>query len=453
MKLSIEKHIFELLKCNDCVIITGFGGFILNPRSAYLNKITRKIYPPSKRIGFNQNLYENDDLLANHLSQVEDISYDQACLEILKFSRNIKQKLKKGESIIFDNVGEIYYGDNNELSFKPAHLFNFDAQSYGMKEFQLNEVIIKKKSFNQGNISVAAAILLLLCISLISLTKENLKDMVVFNLNPLKTNHYTPRVSSFANDSLGQETPGIYNVQVSKIDPDLYKINGTNYHITTKRCFKEGFGRDVQIKIWIDERGRTKRQVCFLNPAETEYNDCFKIVNVYNQVSSNSKKIMVLMKNGKMKEALLVLEETYIDPYVIANTIPEEYVDSYDKDTLEIKDIPSRFVDAIQSIGTPEKKENKPIKIVKLESPVTVEKTNIKNTHIIVGSFSNKQNANALSKQMKNRGFENARIIGTNNSGLIRVAVASFYTEEEAKKALIDVKSKISSAWILNPIN
>ena len=454
MKASIEKHIFELLKYNNCVIITGFGGFMLNPRSAYLNKITRKIYPPSKRIGFNQNLYENDDLLANYLMQVEKISYDQACLEILKFSRKTKQKLKKGQSVIFDNIGELYYTDNNRIGFKPAGLFNFDAQSYGMKEFQLNEVQIQRKSFNQGNVSVAAAILLLLCISLISLTTNNLKNMVVFNLNPLKTNHYTPRVVSFANDSLGQETPGIYNVQVSKIDPDLYKINGTNYHITTKRCFKEGFGRDVQIKIWIDERGKTKRQVCFLNAAETEYNDCFKIINVYNQMSSNSNKIMVLMKNGKMKEALLVLEETYIDPYVIANTIPEEYVDNYDKDTLEIKDIPNRFVDALQSIGSPEKKENKPIKIVALdESPLQLEKKNTKNTHIIVGSFSDEKNARALSKQMKNRGFETARIIGTNNNGLIRVAVASFYTEEEAKKALVDVKLKISSAWILNPVN
>ena len=35
-------------------------------------------------------------------------------------------------------------------------------------------------------------------------------------------------------------------------------------------------------------------------------------------MTSNSKKIMVLMKNGRMKEALLVLEESYIDPYVIA---------------------------------------------------------------------------------------------------------------------------------------
>ena len=43
MKLSIEKHIFELLKYHDCVIITGLGGFILNNRPAYINEITNKI--------------------------------------------------------------------------------------------------------------------------------------------------------------------------------------------------------------------------------------------------------------------------------------------------------------------------------------------------------------------------------------------------------------------------
>jgi len=455
MKLSIEKHVFELLKHYDCVIITGLGGFILNRRNAYINKITQKIYPPSKKLGFNKNLYENDGLLANYLVQIEDISYDEACVEILKFSRKAKLKLKKGESIIFENIGEIYYNQNESIEFKATGLFNFDAQSYGMKEFQLTEQKIEQKQLHQNKFSIAAAVILLLCISLFSLTKKDLKKVVVFNLNPLKTNNYIPREINVLNDTLGKETPGIYNVQVSKVDPDLYKINGTNYHITTKRCFKEGFARDVQIKIWIDEKGRTKRQVCFLNPAETEYDDCFRIVDVYNKITSHSNKIMVLMKNGKMKEALLVLEETYIDPYVIANTIPEEdFNQSYnDTDTLSIKDIPARFVDAIQSVSKPEKTKKNTIQINNEELPITTKQTNnLKHIHIIVGSFSDKKNADALTKQMHNRGFKEARIVGENTNGLIRVAVASFYTEEEAQKAIIQIKQKLSSVWILKNI-
>mgnify|MGYP001231670097 CR=1 FL=1 len=98
-------------------------------------------------------------------------------------------------------------------------------------------------------------------------------EMVVFlallsNLNPINTSQYTPRLLPYVNDSLGKEIPGIYNVQVSQIDFDLYKINGTNYHISTKKCFKLGFGRNVQIKIWKDEKNRIKREVCFLDVSE-----------------------------------------------------------------------------------------------------------------------------------------------------------------------------------------
>ena len=85
MKLPIEKHIFELLKHHDCVIITGLGGFILNYRNAYINKITNQIHPPSKEVSFNKNLCKNDGLLANHLTSVENLSYDEACLEIMRF--------------------------------------------------------------------------------------------------------------------------------------------------------------------------------------------------------------------------------------------------------------------------------------------------------------------------------------------------------------------------------
>ena len=350
MRIPIEKHVFELLKYNDCVIITGFGGFILHQRNAYLNKITQTIHPPSKRIGFNKNLCNNDGLLARYLSKTENITYDEACLEILKFSRKANLKLKNNKAIFFDNIGEISNNKEGEIAFKVNTAFNFNSDSYGLREFHMYPKSSSKIKNNQKIMPISAAVILLIFISIFSVSKSDFQDLLAFNLSPLSTDNYSPRNLALQNDSLGKETPGIYNVQVSKVDPDLYKINGTNYHITTKRCFKEGFGRDVQIKIWIDEKDRTQRQVCFLNAAQTEYNDCFKIVNVYNELSSNSNKIIVLMKNGKMKEALLVLEESYIDPYVIANTIPEE--EEAASDSLMAKDIPSRFINAIQTIAS-----------------------------------------------------------------------------------------------------
>ena len=65
-------------------------------------------------------------------------------------------------------------------------------------------------------------------------------------------------------------------------------------------------------------------------------------------------------------------------------------------------------------------------------------------------SFSDEKNAKALSKQLYNRGFSNAKIIGENENGLIRVAADSFYTEEEAHLVLENIKKQLSSAWVLN---
>ena len=453
MKLPIEKHIFELLKHYDCVIITGFGGFILNPRNAYLNDITHQIHPPSKEVSFNKNLCTNDGLLANYLTTVEKISYDEACIEIMKFSRKAKLKLHNNKSIFFENIGTLQSNNDGHIEFIANGAFNFDQESYGLRSFQIAKLAnIKPDESRMSVVSAAAVIILLICMSVFSLN-NNWGNMVLFNVSPLETNNYTPRMMD-DKDRLGEESPGIYNVQVSKVDPDLYKINGTDYHIVTKKCLKEGFGRDVQIKIWKDHKDKLKRELCFLNFEETEYSECYKIVNVYNEMSSGSNKIMVMLKNGRMKEAVFVFEETYIDPYIIANSSPDKEIKDPKADSLSFKDIPSRFINAIQSLSEPteynkiqiDNSENKIIEEPIVENP----KKDDKIFHIIVGSFSDEKNAHAFTKQLKRRGFESAEIIGKNERGLTRVATSSFYTQEEAEMELINIKSKLSSAWVLN---
>ena len=55
MNKPVEHYISELLFLHDCVILPDFGGFVGNPQSAKLNKITGILSPPSKQILFNAN--------------------------------------------------------------------------------------------------------------------------------------------------------------------------------------------------------------------------------------------------------------------------------------------------------------------------------------------------------------------------------------------------------------
>jgi len=457
MKQPIQHYIFELLQHHDCVIITGLGGFILNPRQAHINPINYQIHPPSKIISFNKHLSQNDGLLANYLTQVENIGYDEACLQILKFTRKVKLKLESGESVLFNNIGEIHYNQSKQIEFKSDTSFNFKKDSYGFNHFQLYKIHNENTINMRGLVSAAAIIIILISLSIFSLSSDSFDNMVMFNLHPSKTTpNYSPRELIINTDSLGKETPGIYNVQVSQIDFDLYKINGTNYHIATKKCFKLGFARDVQLKIWKSKKNRIERQLCFLNVSETEYDDCYKVINVYNEITSDSKKVMVLTKKGRMKEAVLVLEESYIDPYIIANSNPETKTDNTLtnlEDSVSDKNIGERFISAIQSVTEktppPPKLGNVATKKIAINNNLENNKKT-KNVFIIVGSFSSVQNAKALSKQLKRRGFLNADIVGTNETGLIRVCADSFYTEEEAHLVLANIKNSLSSAWVLN---
>jgi nucleoid DNA-binding protein len=438
MKKTISYYIFSLLKHNDCVIVTGFGGFILNEKSAFYNELTKTAHPPSKVISFNQRLTQNDGLLANYIAKCENISYNEACVEILKYSRKLKLELSRNKSISLPNIGDFYFSEFEKIEFKANNEFNFNKDSFGLRTFQINK-INRKSNKKLKKYAAAAVILVSFGLSFISVNNNITDEIHLFNLNPVSKKFYQPRFETNLKE-LGKETPGIYNVQVSQVDFDLYKINGTNYHLSTKKCFKLGFGRDVQIKIWLDEKDRVQRQLCFLNVSETEYDDCYKVLKVYNQIVSKSDKIVVLTKRGKMREVDLVLEESYIDPYVIANSSQdieeqEEIINFNDN-------IGKRFVDAIQSVSSPKK--------VKINEPETLITKNNRNVFIIVGSFTELNNAHALTKQLKNRGFPNTKVIEKSLNGLFRVSVDDFYTEDEAKIAVEQIKKQISSAWILN---
>lgn len=74
--MTIFKDIVELLHNNDCVILPGFGAFVLKKKSASI--IQNKFIPPSKNVSFNSMLKENDGLLVKYISETRKTSYKKA---------------------------------------------------------------------------------------------------------------------------------------------------------------------------------------------------------------------------------------------------------------------------------------------------------------------------------------------------------------------------------------
>ncbi|MCK5537667.1 MAG: hypothetical protein KAI79_12630, partial [Bacteroidales bacterium] len=62
----LSKYIRDLLYRYECVIIPEFGGLLTKTISTKIDEETNTFYPPTKQLGFNSQLIENDGLLANH---------------------------------------------------------------------------------------------------------------------------------------------------------------------------------------------------------------------------------------------------------------------------------------------------------------------------------------------------------------------------------------------------
>jgi hypothetical protein len=132
----IFTHIERLLLTNDCVIIPGFGGFVLHPCPAVYQPETHRFCPPGKGIVFNPTLKHYDRLIPESYMQMYGMSFEDANISLRKDIEELHQVIDKEGSVNFektgflrkDNVGKLFFETERNSSFvalKPYGLFPF----------------------------------------------------------------------------------------------------------------------------------------------------------------------------------------------------------------------------------------------------------------------------------------------------------------------------------------
>lgn len=137
MSLNLGHHISDLLYEHDCVIVPDLGGFVANAKSATISEQAHTIAPPSKQIGFNQNLLQNDGLLANAIAQGEGIQYNEAVEQLLAKARQYKDDLKQGRRVELLKVGVLYRDRSGNVRFVPNEDENHLKTSFGLGKLYL----------------------------------------------------------------------------------------------------------------------------------------------------------------------------------------------------------------------------------------------------------------------------------------------------------------------------
>lgn len=130
--MDVVKHINELLFRYECVIIPGFGAFLTHHQSAYVDKQTDIIMPPSKTLSFNKQLQTNDGLLANHLAKTYGISYLEALQDLREEVQIWIAQLENKTPLRFAELGVLKTNEEGKWQFTPDPENIFQATSFGL---------------------------------------------------------------------------------------------------------------------------------------------------------------------------------------------------------------------------------------------------------------------------------------------------------------------------------
>lgn len=133
--MQTEHYIEELLYRHNCVIMPGFGAFLTQMKSAWIQEDTHTFYPPCKVVSFNGQLSSNDGVLVSYMANVEKVSYDAMLVQIMAISKKWMSLLKNGERLKFPNIGELWLNEADKIQFQPSEKINYLTTSFGLSSF------------------------------------------------------------------------------------------------------------------------------------------------------------------------------------------------------------------------------------------------------------------------------------------------------------------------------
>jgi nucleoid DNA-binding protein len=145
--MNTEQYISQLLYRFQCVTVPGFGAFLTETQSAQWNEVSNSFHPPKKVISFNPHLKSNDGLLANHIAQSENISYNNALLAIEDLVSTWKMALDSSAKITLKSIGELDLSKEGLIVFKADEHLNYLTTSFGLTS--LVAPVIKREVLNQ----------------------------------------------------------------------------------------------------------------------------------------------------------------------------------------------------------------------------------------------------------------------------------------------------------------
>jgi hypothetical protein len=218
------------------------GAFLTHKVSAEIDAQAQVFSPPKKRLSFNEQLQQNDGVLANHIATSEKVSYENALAKIAKQVAEIQQSLKQNETVSIKYVGDLSRRKTGTLEFEPSYHLNYMTAAFGLSQFVSPEV---KRDFPLKSAGAKEKEKTLILVSRKRLTNAVIKyaavAVILFGLGGFmvsnayiqhieKENIVAQEKARIALDNQIQEATFLVNTPLPAITIDIEKSSG-NYHI------------------------------------------------------------------------------------------------------------------------------------------------------------------------------------------------------------------------------
>lgn len=141
---SLDKTIEQLLYRYECIILPGFGGFIVRDSPCNFNANKDQVKPFARHIFFNPHLQQNDGLLANEILRIENLSYQESNEKCKELIDELKTSIENNGSKSFGNLGTFFKGQEN-IWFAPNPSLNLSLESYGLNPVDVSKVQSEEK--------------------------------------------------------------------------------------------------------------------------------------------------------------------------------------------------------------------------------------------------------------------------------------------------------------------
>jgi cell division septation protein DedD len=155
----VQESIINLLFDHNCVILPGFGGFITNRLHSRINEMQHRVEPPRKVVAFNKNLVQNDGLLAEHISRIYFMSYNDAMDRIAHFVSELEHELNLKKHAVIKSVGDFYLNSEGSLVFIPEADVNFAKDTFGLFPIPIRKItreITEERNNEERNKTIKA---------------------------------------------------------------------------------------------------------------------------------------------------------------------------------------------------------------------------------------------------------------------------------------------------------